>query len=127
MRNVANEIRNVANQIRNIANWISNFAKRMRNVANKIRNIANQGSNFICRKTSMPSRHEGSKEQRSTKKIHLCLGDFYGSCKRWLIMFFIHAIIFYAHENTTYQLITHSIDDRIVCFSFCLFSLVIGF
>ena len=65
---------------------------------------------------------EITKKAQSYTKIlceSLCLlGDFYGSYKSGLIIFFIHAVGFYTHKNATYQLITHSIKDTEGLFTF---------
>lgn len=52
------------------------------------------------------------------------LGDFYDLSKRTFKIFLIHALVFYARKNPTYQLVTHSIYDAHFVFSRCNFSLV---
>ena len=37
--------------------------------------------------------------------------DFYGLSKSLMVIFFVVTVLIYAHKNTIYQLIAHSIDD----------------
>lgn len=53
--------------------------------------------------------------------------DFYDSCKRIFIIFFIQSVMFYARENTTYQLVTHSVDNAHFVFSGLNFSFIKSF